>query len=83
MWHSTGGCIVLLVLTLLVASLAVRAQPPARVPRIALVLPNTPEADMVGLVPRGRTPRAFLDGLRALGWREGQNITIERRSAGG
>jgi putative ABC transport system substrate-binding protein len=53
-----------------------------KVPRIAFVV-NTPEADMVGPVPRGRNSKAFLEGLRDLGWVDGQNIKIERRSAEG
>ena len=52
-----------------------------KVPRIALVV-NSPEADMVGPVPRGPT-RAFLEGLRELGWVDGQNIKIDRRSTEG
>ena len=49
------------------------AQPPAKVPRIGL------------LSYRGQSPllEAFAQGLRDLGYVEGQNILIERRSAGG
>ena len=35
--------------------------------RIALVL-SSPEAEMVGPIPRGQNPRAFVEGLRDLGW---------------
>jgi len=59
------------------------AQQARKIPRIALVSPNTPEAEMVGPVPTGRNPRAFLEGMRDLGWVDGQNIKIERRSAEG
>src|SRR2546425_10604736 len=56
--------------SLLAAPLAVEAQQARTVPRIALLLPQPP------------TPaeRAFLDGLGELGWVEGQNITIERKT---
>ena len=35
------------------------------------------------LQPTSRDAKAFLDGMRNLGWLDGQNITIERRSAEG
>jgi putative ABC transport system substrate-binding protein len=63
----------------LLAPLAAEAQPVAgKVPRIGLL--------SVGSDPsRPLSPQwlAFLDGLRALGYVEGQNIVIERRFAAG
>jgi len=50
------------------------AQQPKKVPRIALLAFGTSEADR----PR---EQPFLQGLRDLGWIEGQNISIERRYA--
>ena len=50
------------------------AQQPKKVPRIALLAFGTSEADR----PR---QQPFLQGLRDLGWIEGQNISIERRYA--
>ncbi|MBI2754077.1 MAG: ABC transporter substrate-binding protein [Betaproteobacteria bacterium] len=55
-----------------------RAQQPGRQHRIGLLLPNTPE-----IVARNPRMAAFLQGLRDLGWIEGQNIVIERRFAEG
>ena len=55
-----------------------RAQQPGRQYRIGLLLPNTPE-----IVARNPRMAAFLQGLRDLGWIEGQNIAIERRFAEG
>jgi putative ABC transport system substrate-binding protein len=66
-----------LVLSLLVAPLAADAQPPTNVPRIALLsgrrtpTPATPDANA----------EAFRQGLRDLGYLEGQNILVEYRYA--
>lgn len=73
---------ILLALVIFFPQVSAAAQQAAKVPKIALVV-NTPEADLVGPVPRGRGPRAFLEGLRDLGWVDGQNIHIERRSTEG
>ncbi len=65
----------------LAAPLDVPAQPAQKLPRVAL-LANSPQiADMEGPEPRERNARAFVQGLRELGWIEGKNIVIERRSA--
>ncbi len=62
------------VLGILVAPLAADAQQPAKVPRVGYLVSSG-----------GATARhffdAFRDGLRDLGWAEGQNIAIEYRSA--
>jgi putative tryptophan/tyrosine transport system substrate-binding protein len=68
---------------LLAAPLAAEAQSEQKRPRIALLFANTPAADITGPRPVLREARAFLDGMRDLGWLDGQNITIERRSAEG
>src|SRR5262249_13423807 len=52
-------------------------------PRIARVFANTPEAEITGPNPTSPYIRAFLQAMRELGWADGQNIAIERRSAGG
>ncbi len=51
--------------------------------RIALVLANAPEAEIIGPNPRNAGVRVFLEQMRELGWVDGQNITIERRSTEG
>jgi putative ABC transport system substrate-binding protein len=63
-------------------SLPVKAQQPKRLPIVAIVS-SVPLADLMGLEPANQPARAFLGGLRNHGWVEGQNITIERRSAEG
>ena len=60
------------------APLDVAAQRQGGLPRIALVLNNTPLAKMAR-----RIVRQFAQGLRELGYVEGRNIVIERRSAEG
>jgi putative ABC transport system substrate-binding protein len=65
----------LLALAILVAPLAARAQSPAEVPRIGILSPAA----------EASTPlfKAFRQGLRELGYVEGQNIMLEFRLAAG
>ena len=69
------GCIVTLTLSLLVAPRTVTAQPRNTVPRIGILTPAS----------EASTPlwEAFRQGLRALGYVEGQNIILEYRLAAG
>ncbi len=55
----------------------------ARRPRIGLLFANTPEAEIKGGLPVSPYPRVVLVRMRELGWVDGQNITIERKSAEG
>ena len=61
---------------------AAHAQP-AKTYRVGFVFPNAPVADMLGPEPRSRYAKAFVHALRALGYVEGQNLVLERRSAEG
>jgi putative ABC transport system substrate-binding protein len=65
------------------APLFVGAQLVAKHPRVAFVNPGGPLSDMVGPDPVDRTAGAFVNRLRELGYEEGRNISIERRSAEG
>jgi putative ABC transport system substrate-binding protein len=67
---------------LLTAPLAVRAPSAEKMPRIAVVL-TTPVTTMLGAEPSHPLMRAFLQRLGTLGYVEGQNIMIERRSTEG
>ena len=62
--------------SLLAAPLAAEAQPPSKVPRIGFLATNSP-AEYPDLL------EAFRQGLRDLGYVEGQNIAIEYRWAEG
>jgi putative ABC transport system substrate-binding protein len=70
MWYSTVGCIVTLTCALLAAPVAAAAQPVEQVRRIGWLRPNA---------PRPHVREAFLQGLRDLGYVEGQNLVIELR----
>ena len=59
------------------------AQQSAKVYRVGLVASGTPLSDMIGAEPVNVAARAFVQSLRALGYVEGQNLVLERRSAEG
>ena len=76
MWCSAVGCIVTLTLSMLAAPLVAEAQPPPQVPRIGVL-----SVDL--LTSNARHRDAFLQGLHALGYGEGQTIVLEERWAEG
>jgi putative tryptophan/tyrosine transport system substrate-binding protein len=77
------GVAVLLALGLLTAPLVAEGQQVGKVPRIAFIFANQPEAEIAGPHPTSRSAQAFLDGMRQRGWVDGQNITIELRTVAG
>jgi putative ABC transport system substrate-binding protein len=69
---------------LLAAPLAAEAQEQAeKVYRIGLIAAATPVSEMAGPEPVHPLVRAFVQGLRSLGYVESQNLILERRSAEG
>ena len=80
MWCSAFRCIITLILSLLMAPLAAEAQPSPKVPRIGVLSGSTLTAHS-GCNSRSRA--AFLQGLHALGYVEGQTIVLEERWAEG
>ena len=74
MWYRAVRFLVILVLSLLAMPLAT-AQPPAKVPRIGVLSSFSPPATSV--------PSPFVQGLRDLGYVEGQNIAFAYRYAEG
>jgi putative tryptophan/tyrosine transport system substrate-binding protein len=74
--HTIIGCIITVALgCLCVAPLAPEAQPPTHVHRIGWLVGTT--------LRRDRNVEAFLEGMRTLGYVEGQNLVIEYREAEG
>ena len=68
---------------LLAAPLAAAAQQAGKVYRVGLIFTTSPVSEMAGPEPVHPAARAFVQGLRALGYVEGQNLILERRSAEG
>jgi len=59
------------------------AQAGTRIHRVAVIFTTSPLAEMAGPNPAHPTLRAFVRELRALGYREGENLILERRSLAG
>jgi putative ABC transport system substrate-binding protein len=74
MTHRTIELLVVLALSLLLVPLAPEAQPLATIPRIGVLAPGPPD-------DRSRSITAFRQGLRDLGYVEGQTILLEYRYA--
>ena len=68
---------------LLAAPLAAEAQTAGKVYRVGLIFPSPPVSEMAGPEPINDGARAFVRGLRTLGYVEGRNLVLERRSAEG
>ena len=73
MWGRTLGCIVTLILSLLAVPLAAHAQPAVKVPRLGVLVPGVPPGEPGGVFDR------FRQGLRDLGYVEGQTVALEIR----
>jgi len=77
------GLAVVVALCLLLGPLSAGAQQAGKVYRVGLIATTSPVSEMTGPEPVHPSIRAFVQGLRALGWVEGQNLILERRSAEG
>jgi len=73
---NTLGCLAMLILSLLAAPLATTAQPRGKIPRVGVLDPGRPDEQS----PSVCHP-AFQQGLRDLGYVEGEHITFEYRYA--
>ena len=67
----------------LVLSSRASAQRAEKVPRVAVVFRDFQRTDIAGTDPVNRLARAFVHRMRELGFVEGRNIVIDRRSAEG
>src|SRR5262249_23397891 len=76
MWYSAVGFLVILTLSLLAVPLAAMAQSREKIPRVGVLEPGSPQRH-ASCLP------AFQQGLRNLGYVEGQNITFVYRYAEG
>jgi putative ABC transport system substrate-binding protein len=77
MWRSTAAITITLALSLLAIAPVADAQLPGKkIPRIGYLQDTSPSVDP-------HRHEAFLQGLRALGWVEGQNLVIDYRYAHG
>ena len=65
------------------AAFEVAAQQSGKVARVAYVATTSPLSEISGPVPLNPAPRGLVHGLRELGWVEGRNLILERRSAEG
>jgi putative ABC transport system substrate-binding protein len=74
MQRTTVGLIVIIILALFAVPRAAEAQQPTTVPRVGYLVSRSGP---------GPNDQGFQQGLRELGYVEGQNIVIERRWAGG
>jgi putative ABC transport system substrate-binding protein len=67
----------------LIAERAAAGRPAHKVYRVGLVSAATPVTETLGPLPVNLSARAFVQGLRELGYVEGRNLVLERRSAEG
>jgi putative tryptophan/tyrosine transport system substrate-binding protein len=81
MWYSAVGCSMMLTLSLLAVPLPAGAQPAGQMRRIGLLRAGVTSG--VASMDFERNFEAFRQGLRDLGWVEGQNLTIEYRTTEG
>jgi len=75
MWYGTAGCIIAFTLSLLAVPLLATAQPRGTIPRVGVLDPSFP--------PGPSCLAGFRQGLRDLGYVEGQTITLVSRYAEG
>ena len=77
------GLAVVLAVSLVAAPIIVGAQQAGKVHRVSIILTTSPVAEMSGPEPAHPLIRTFAHALRTLGYVEGQNLILERRSAEG
>ena len=63
-------------LLVVIAPLQGEAQPAGKVYRVGLIFDTSPVSEMAGADPIHPGAKAFVHGLRALGYVEGQNLIL-------
>jgi putative tryptophan/tyrosine transport system substrate-binding protein len=81
MSHRMTRVVLAVVIALLTMRLIAEAQPSGKVYRIAVVHTSIPVSELTVLAREGRSP--FISELRWLGYVEGKNLIVERRSGEG
>src|SRR5712692_2596044 len=74
MWLNIVGLLVPFVFSMIAAPLAVKAQPPTKIPRVGILRHDAPPSRLV---------EDFRQGMHELGYVEGQNLVLEIRWAEG
>ena len=77
------GFLCAVTVSLLAAPLVAEAQPAGKIYRVGVIATTSPVSELAGPEPVNPAVRAFVQGLRTLGYVEGQNVILERRSAEG
>src|SRR4030095_13439114 len=77
------GLAVVLAFSFPLVSLDAEGQQAGKVHRVGVILTTSPVAEMSGPEPVHPLMNTFVRALRALGYVDGQNLTLERRSAEG
>src|SRR5712692_9761856 len=78
-----GAFVYLTALVTVASTVNVLAQPSGKVAHVAFVAATSPLSEITGPAPLNPAPRGLVHGLRELGWVEGRNLILERRSAEG
>jgi len=80
---STRAFLLIAAATIFASALPAQAEKAAKPYRVAFILTTTPVAEMKGPDPAHSLFRTFVHSLRDLGYVEGRNLFLERRSAEG
>lgn len=78
-----GAFVCVAAVAALASAPSVFGQPSGKVAHVAFVATTSPLSEITGPVPLNPAPRGLVHGLRELGWVEGRNLVLERRSAEG
>ena len=78
-----GAFVCLAAVAALASAPGVFGQPSGKVAHVGFVATTSPLSEITGPAPLNPAPRGLVHGLRELGWVEGRNLILERRTAEG